>query len=384
MVFCNTLLVFMLSVQFGTYDLMINNTLQSFSGHLQVQAPGYKDDLKMSQSVPDIQVLAETLRDDLSFQNVAARGAAFALASSEERSYGIQVYGVEPIFEPGVSNIPGLIKEGRFLGDINVTEIVIGKVLARNLRVSLGDELTLLGTGRNGSFAAAIVTIVGIFNSGISDVDRSIAEIPLGLFQDTFTMDGAGHQIIITTPNLSYVPAAKQRAKKLLPFGSTLVVHDWETLQPGLKQAIRADLTSAWFMYGLLVILVAFSVMNTQLMSVLERTKEFGIIMSLGLTPGRLGRLVILETALMGIVGLVLGTLLGTLVTSWFTLSGFAYAGMDELAANFNLPARIYPEVTFETLLAGPAVVFLGTLASALYPAFRLHWLQPVEAMRAA
>jgi ABC-type lipoprotein release transport system permease subunit len=384
MVFSNTLLVFMLSVQFGTYDLMINNTLQSFSGHLQVQAPGYKDDLKMRQSVPDIQVLAETLRDDLSFQNVAARGAAFALASSEERSYGIQVYGVEPIFEPGVSNIPGLIKEGRFLGDINVTEIVIGKVLARNLRVSLDDELTLLGTDRNGSFAAAIVTIVGIFDSGISDIDRSIAEIPLGLFQDTFTMDGAGHQIIITTPNLSYVPTAKQRAKELLPFDSTLVVHDWEALQPGLKQAIRADLTGAWFMYGLLVILVAFSVMNTQLMSVLERTKEFGIVMSLGLTPGRLGRLVILETALMGIVGLVLGTLLGTLVTSWFTLSGFAYAGMDELAANFNLPARIYPEVTFETLFVGPVLVFVGTLASALYPAFRLHWLQPVEAMRAA
>jgi len=384
MVFSNTLLVFMLSLQFGTYDLMINNTLQSFSGHLQVQASGYKDDLKIRQSVPDIQVLAKTLREDLSFENVAARGTAFALASSEERSYGIQIYGVEPIFEPGVSNIPGLIKEGRFLGDINVTEIVIGKVLARNLRVSLDDELTLLGTDRNGSFAAAIVTIVGIFDSGIADIDRSIAEIPLGLFQDTFTMDDAGHQIIITTPNLSYVPTAKQRAKELLPFGSTLVVHDWETLQPGLKQAIRADLTGAWFMYGLLVILVAFSVMNTQLMSVLERTKEFGIVMSLGLTPGRLGRLVILETALMGIVGLVLGILLGTLVTSWFTLSGFTYTGMDELAANFNLPARIYPEVTFETLLAGPVVVFVGTLVSALYPAFRLHCLQPVEALRAA
>ena len=384
MVFSNTLLVFMLSLQFGTYDLMINNTLQSFSGHLQVQAPGYKDDLKIRQSVPDIQVLAKTLREDLSFENVAARGTAFALASSEERSYGIQIYGVEPIFEPGVSNIPGLIKEGRFLGDINVTEIVIGKVLARNLRVSLDDELTLLGTDRNGSFAAAIVTIVGIFDSGIADIDRSIAEIPLGLFQDTFTMDDAGHQIIITTPNLSYVPTAKQRAKELLPFGSTLVVHDWETLQPGLKQAIRADLTGAWFMYGLLVILVAFSVMNTQLMSVLERTKEFGIVMSLGLTPGQLGRLVILETALMGIVGLVLGILLGTLVTSWFTLSGFTYTGMDELAANFNLPARIYPEVTFETLLAGPVVVFVGTLVSTLYPAFRLHCLQPVEALRAA
>jgi len=282
-----------------------------------------------------------------------------------------------------VSNIPGLVQEGRFLDGIDATEIVVGRVLARNLRVRIGDELTLLGTGRDGSFAAAIVSIVGIFDSSIPDLDRSIAEIPLGLFQDMFAMDDAGHQLVMTTPDLSDVPAAKQEAEKLLPFGSGLVVHDWEALQPGLKQAIQADLTSAWFMYGLLVILVAFSVMNTQLMSVLERTREFGIVMSLGLTPGRLGRLVMLETALMGIVGLVLGALLGALLTSWFTVNGFAYPGMDELAAVFNLPALMYPKVTPGTLIAGPAAVFAGTLASALYPALRLYWLQPVEAMRA-
>lgn len=384
MVFSNSLLVFMMSIQFGMYDLMINNTLQSFSGHLQVQAPGYKDDLKMRQSVPDVRVLAATFREDSGFENVAARGGAFALASSEERSYGVQIYGVEPAFEPGVSNIPGLVKEGRFLGDLNATEVVIGKVLARNLRVGIGDELTLLGSGRDGSFAAAIVSIVGIFDSRIPEMDRGIAEIPLGLFQDTFAMDGAGHQLVITTAELSGVPAAIQAAHQLLPVESDLVVHDWEALQPGLKQAIQADLASAWFMYGLLVILVAFSVMNTQLMSVLERTKEFGIVMSLGLTPGRLGRLVMLETALMGFMGLLLGALVGAIVTTWFTFNGFAYPGMDELAANFNLPARIYPGVTFGTLIAGPAVVFAGTLAAALYPALRLHWLQPVEAMRAA
>ena len=179
MVFSNTLLIFMMSLQFGTYELMIDNSLQAFSGHLQVQAPGYKDDMKMRQSVPDIQTLAAEYREDAAFQNVAARGGAFALASSDDRSYGIQIFGVEPDFEPGVSNIPGLVEQGRFLSDTDATEIVIGAVLARNLRVSIGDELTLLGTGRDGSFAATIVSVVGIFSSGVVDLDRSIAEIPL-------------------------------------------------------------------------------------------------------------------------------------------------------------------------------------------------------------
>ena len=137
-------------------------------------------------------------------------------------------------------------------------------------------------------------------------------------------------------------------------------------------------------MYILLVILVAFSVMNTQLMSVLERTKEFGIVMALGLTPGRLGRLVMLETTLMGIMGLIIGASLGALVTLWLNATGFSYPGMEEMAVSYNLPPRMYPEISLLTLFAGPTIVFVGTLASALYPALRLHWLQPVEAMRAA
>lgn len=383
MMFSNVLLVFMISLQFGMYDLMIDNTLQSFTGHMQVQAPGYKDDQKMRQSVADIVPLAQSLRAELGSDKVAARGSAFALVSSEERSYGIAVIGVEPAYEPNVSTIPGLLAKGRYLGDETAAEIVIGASLARNLRVGLGDELTLLGSGRDGSFAAAVVDVVGIFDSGLAEFDRSIAEIPLTFFQDVFYMQGAGHQVVINSPIIDDVPALQSRVSMLLPAGRDLVLHDWDALQPGLRQAIRADMSSAFFMYGILVILVAFSVLNTQLMSVLERTHEFGIVMALGLTPGRLGRLVLLETAIMGALGLLIGALLGALFTFYFSVNGFSYPGMEEMAAKFNLPARFFPQLSALTLLSGPLVVFLFTILSALYPALRLHRLHPVEAMRA-
>lgn len=384
MVFSNVLLVFMISLQFGMYGLMISNTLQAFTGHMQIQAPGYKDDMKMRQVVPDAVALAASMRQELKLQTVAARGAAFALASSDDRSYGIQIIGVEPQFEPGVSSIPGLTSEGRYLNDSNAAEIVIGAVLARNLRVAPGDELTILGSGRDGSFAAGVVTVVGIYESGVPDLDRGIAEIPLGYFQDTFYMDDAAHQVVINTGDLALVDTVRQQVMQALPANEDLVVHDWDALQPGLKQAIQADISSAFFMYAVLVVLVAFSVLNTQLMSVLERTREFGIVMSLGLTPGRLGRLVMLETALMGLLGLVLGAVIGGLLTYYFTVNGFSYPGMQEMAVNFNLPSRFHPQVSLLTLFAGPSVVFLFSLIAAVYPALRLHWLHPVEAMRAA
>jgi ABC-type lipoprotein release transport system permease subunit len=304
------------------------------------------------------------------------------LASSEERTYGLQVFGVETQFESFVSTIPGLVREGRYLKDSLASEIVVGKVLAKNLRVALGDEVTLLGSGRDGSFAAAIATVVGIFDSGVPDIDRSIAEVPIGFFQDVFYMEGAGHQVVIAAPDLTSVDLLKPRVEALVPAG--LVVHDWDALQPGLKQAIQADLGSAFFMYAVLVVLVAFSVLNTQLMSVLERTHEFGITMALGIAPGRLGRIVFLETAFMGLVGVALGALLGGIVTEWFGYTGFSYPGMEDMAVNFNLPSRFYPEATLLSLFLGPAIVFVGGMLAAIYPALRLHWLQPVEAMRAA
>lgn len=384
MVFSNMLLVFMMSLQLGTYGLMIDNTLQMFTGHLQVQAPGFKDEQKMRLVVEDVVGTADELRLELQSDTIAARATTFALASSETRSIGIAIYGVEPGFEPRVSNIPGLLQEGRYLSDNNATDIVIGETLAKNLKVSLGAELTLLGSGRDGSFAAAVVNVVGIFKSGVKDIDRNIAEIPLGLFDDVFFMEGAGHEVVIVTSALDQVPALQTEVQSLLADKPGVVVHDWDVLQPGLKQAIQADLSSAFFMYALLVILVAFSVLNTQLMSVLERTREFGITMSLGLKPGRLGRLVILETAIMGLLGLVIGALLGLLVVMWLSVIGFAYPGMDEMAAQFNLPSRMYPQPSVLTVLAGPLVVFVFSLLSALYPALRLHWLHPVAAMRAA
>lgn len=384
MVFSNVLLIFMISLQFAMYRLMIDNSLQAFTGHMQIQAPGYIDDKKMRQTVPAIVPLASTLREQLQTDTIAARATAFVLASSEDRSYGVAVFGVEPQFEAQVSSIPGLIGQGRFLHSGDAPEVVVGSVLARNLRVGPGDELTLLGSGKDGSFAAAVVEIVGIFESGIADIDRNIAEIPLRLFQDIFYMEGSGHEVVVNAPGLGDVQELQRRVESLLGSGENLVVHDWDALQPGLKQAIQADMSSAFFMYAVLIILVAFSVLNTQLMSVLERTREFGIVMALGLTPGRLGRLVILETAIMGIMGIVFGAIAGGILTSWFSVHGLSIPGMEEMAAAFNLPPRMYPRVTGYTLFLGPIVVFLFTLLAALYPALRLHRLHPVAAMRTA
>ncbi|MEH6548941.1 MAG: FtsX-like permease family protein [Pseudomonadales bacterium] len=382
MIFCNALLVFMIAFQFGTYGLMIDSSLSVLTGHIQIQQKDYQAESRMRYSIPAGVDLAARLREQSGIQHIAARTTAFALASSEERSFGIQVYGVDPEREPDVSTIPGLIKTGRYLLDQDAAEIVIGSVLARNLKLTVGDELTLLGSGRDGSFAAGIVTVVGILESGLSELDRSIAQIPLAYFQSVFSMGDHVHSIVVHLDALGAVAPVKQRLVGLVQ-QPELVVLDWDELQPGLRQAIQADMFSAFVMYAVLIVLVAFSVLNTQLMSVLERTREFGVMMALGFSPGGLARLVFLETAVMSLLGLTIGCLLGASIAYYFQVFGLHIPALKEAMDQYNLPAEIYPQVNLISVFVGPGVVFLGSMLAAVYPALRLHTLEPVAAMRA-
>ncbi len=384
MVFSNVILVFMISMQLSFYRLMIENTLRASTGHLQVQARGYLEDQRIRQTVPDVVSLADRLRRELGLESVAPRASAFALLASADRSFGVQVLGVDPASEPRVSSLPGLVHQGRYLKGPDAGEVVLGRTLAENLKAGVGDELTLLGSGRDGSFAAALLRVVGILDTGNAEMDRSLAEIPLRFFQQTFSMGQAGHSVVVMAPSLLQVGALKARIGQLLPAGAGLVVLDWEQLVPGLKQAIQADLSSGFFMYAVLIVLVAFSVLNTQLMSVLERTKEFGIVLALGVSPGRLGRLVLIETALMGVLGLALGVALGGALVFWFSLHGLSFPGLAEMAGQFNLPDRIYLSLNPVGLFLGPSLVLAATLLAGLYPMARLHRLEPVAAMRAA
>jgi len=383
MIFSNLLLVFMISLQFGSYRMMIDNTLKPYTGHLQIQHKAYNDDPKIRNSFAGIVPLAASLRRQLNTRKIAARGVAFAMTSSKTRSWGLQLIGVEPEFEPLVSNLPGLLKQGCYFSASDAAEIIIGTVLARNLGVTIGDELTLLGGGRDGSFAAGIVKVTGIFESGNNTIDRNMAQLPLAYFQSLFTMQTHGHNIAIVAQDLTRVSALQQRVNKLIANRPELVVLDWNHLQPGLKQAIQADLTSAWFMYGVLIILVAFSVLNTQLMSVLERTREFGIMLALGIKPARLGSLILTETFIMSFLGLALGTALGAAIAFYLSVAGFSYPGMEEMAGKFNIPERIYPSLSLLSIFIGPGIVFICSLLAAIYPAGRLFFLHPVSAMRA-
>ena len=384
--FATVLLVFMLSFQFGSYETMINTSVKISTGHLQVQAEKYHEKKSIRFVISDPQAIAEIVDHIPEVAAYSFRAQAFSLISSKDRTYGVMVTGIEPQKEASVSRIKKLVHKGNFLSADDVNQALLGKLLAKNLRVTIGDELTLLGQGRDGSIGATVVRVKGIFSSGIDEFDRSAMQIPLATFQDTFSMGSAVHEVVIIAKSLSDVPRIKTQLKaalSALPKGKSLTTLDWQELMPGLRQAIEMDLVSGLIFYGLLIIVVAFSILNTFLMAIFERTKEFGVMMAMGTTPGRLTKILLIESMAMTLIGIISGIAIGIGVTFYFQIHGIDFSGGSELLSQFGITGRMYPKLSMLSVSIGPFMVLFFTFFAALYPALKIRRLRPVEAMTA-
>jgi ABC-type lipoprotein release transport system permease subunit len=384
--FASLLLVFMLSFQFGSYETMINTSVKIHTGHLQIQAQGYqaKKDIRLVVEAPGD--MAAILENIPRVESYTFRGQAFSLVSSQERTYGVVVTGIDPAREAGVSRLKSLVRKGGYLNGNDSHQALVGAILARNLRVAIGDELTLLGQGRDGSIAATVVKIKGVYRSGINDFDRSSVHIPLKTFQEVYSMQGAIHEVVAIADSLADVAgikAALKSAVSAVKSKKPLTVLDWNELMPGLRQSIEMDLVSGLIFYLLLVLVVAFSILNTFLMAIFERTREFGVLMAIGTTPGRLTKVLLIESMTMTAIGIVAGIIVGSLITLYFQTHGIDFSGASEMLSQFGITGRMYPKLSLLSATCGPLAVWMITFLAALYPALRVRRMQPVDAMRA-
>ena len=380
--FATALLVFMLSFQFGAYEDMIDSSVRLSTGHLQVQASGYLDRPEMRKVVPKPQLLLDMLGNQPEVQAVAVRSETFGLAAGDQRSRGMLVVGVDPEMERDLSSLPGQMIAGRYLQAADREKGIIGVLAAKRLQIGVGDECTILGQGRDGSVAATVVRIVGIFKSGIDEFDRSTLQLPLADFDEVFSMEGSVHRVIMLVHQLSAAGQAARAIRAELQ-DDDLVVLTWDELSPGLKQSIELDLIGGVIMYLILVLVVAFSILNTFFMAIFERTREFGVLMSIGTTPLRLVKLMLQESMAMTLLGLAIGIGIGIGVTLVFSQVGIGFGDGGELLAQYGIAERLYPRLTLISTLTGPLIIAVITFFTALIPALKIPRMRPVDAMRA-
>ncbi len=385
-VFATMLLVFMLSFQFGSYDTMINTAVKIHTGHVQVQAEGYRDKMDIRLVVPNPGAVDDVIKDIPGIEAYTSRANAFSLVSSSDRTYGVLLTGIDPEREAKVSTLKKLVQRGEYLAQEDTDMALVGELLARNLKVDIGDELVALGQGRDGSVAASVLKVKGIFSSGEDKFDRNSVQMPLGYFQDVFSMRGAVHEMVVLGRSLEDVKKIKKElgaGVRSIDNDGNLVVLDWMELMPGIVQSIKLDLVSGLIMYVILIVVVAFSILNTFLMAIFERTREFGVLMAIGMTPGRLMKSLFLESATITLIGIILGIISGGMITWYYQVHGILISGASELLSQYGLPERMYPQLSVLSVSIGAGIVLIITILTAIYPVLKVRRLRPVEAMTA-
>jgi len=383
--FACILLVFMLSLQFGTYETMINSAVKTRTGHLQILIDGYDTDRKMRKVISHPDPIRKILNETPGISGYTFRANGFALLSSDHRTYGGIVTGIDPDQELLVSSGGSTIRKGDYLTSSDTNMAIIGSLLARNLKVDIGDELVMLGSAKDGSVAATVLIIKGIFSSGMDEYDRSAIQIPLSYFKEVFAMGEAVHQGVIICDTLGSVKFVQREISQKLPApkgNKKLVCRSWDELIPGLMQSIQMDLGGGIIFYAILIIVVAFSIMNTFVIAVFERTHELGTLIAIGAKPGRLTKMLLYESAFLTACGIAAGILAGSILTIYAQYSGIPLGDAEGMLRQYGIPGLIRPKLSLISALAGPCIVFIITLISALYPAVMVHKLNPVEAMR--
>ncbi|MDT8442310.1 MAG: FtsX-like permease family protein [Desulfuromonadales bacterium] len=373
------------NLSFGVYNSMIDSGVRSGSGHIAIYRAGYLDsrDENLDFAVAD---LATEIAALPGVSRVMPRLYLPALAQSSRESRGVLLIGVDPQRELGINPFLAQLPDEEMVRAADSRDAVIGARLLDELRIAPGQKFVVTAQHRDGSLHSELLRVHGVIRTGMKDIDGSL--IMIGR-QRAGLLAGSPDR----AHELAIVLESAADSQRLLPVIAGLIAPEdeieavsWEQAMPNLANAIKLDYASQKLIFVLILLIVTIGVVNTLLMSVMERMREFGTILALGCPPARLRRLIFLEAFTLGLFAAVCGTILGSLL-SWYLVE----VGLD---LKLFLDETIeFGGVIFEPVLRAQwdpwwmlriALYVVGlTVFAALYPAIKAGRVTPVEGMRA-
>jgi len=393
MVLGGMLLMFSLSVGDGTHEQWIESGVRMGSGHVTIEAPEYRRTRRIEDRLPAAtRAAAEAaLAEPGIARRVVASSARLlvgGLASSPSGARPAQIVAVDPVAEAAFGVLDDQPVEGRYLEPGDRLAAFVGQGLMESLDLRLGSRLVLTAQDANKDIAAQLVRVVGVFRSGVPEVDQSLIHVPLEMAGEWLATGADVVNVGVLVDRSDDVPGLVRDLRRALDgpvTAGTATVLDWREAMPELDAAVTIDDLGNYIVYGILFTIIALGIVNTMLMAVLYRHREFGVLQALGLTPAQSGLVALVEGLVLTIVSGVIGIALGIGITWYFWGDGLDFSALYSGEMTFSgvlLDPVIVP--LFRTARLVQVLLFvlvMGTLAS-LYPAFRAASIDVTEAMK--
>jgi ABC-type lipoprotein release transport system permease subunit len=364
----------------GMNRQMVENTTRYFAGDVQVHLKGYHGDPSLDLAIADVAPLLEAVRGDPAVAAASPRLEGKVLASRGDKSRGVSLVGIDPASEPRVTDLFKAVTAGASLAGAS-GGVLIGDKLAESLGAKPGQDVVLVGQAYDGSVASSRLPVRGVFRTQIDELDGYLAVVPIAVMRDFLAAPGGATAIALRLHDRGMLPAAQASLSSRV--GAPYEVVGWPTLLPMVAVSVRYHEVVSYVVLTIFFITVAAGVANPVLMAVLERTREFGVMLALGTSQARLLRLVLYEAMLLGVFGLLFGNGVGLAVTALFGKFGINLSAFG--AAQRTMPGLsdiVYPVLRPERSLMISGLVFMIAALMALYPALKAARLDPVAAIR--
>jgi ABC-type lipoprotein release transport system permease subunit len=373
--------VFARSFQIGVYDKMVSNMVGMYTGYLQIQQEGFWQEQSIDNSfVPD-QSVRDLLDNHNNIDEYNTRLESFALTASENLTKGAIVMGVNFEKEDLLMDLSPKIRAGEFPNE-NSSSLLISEGLADYYELNIGDSLILLGQGFHGASANGIFPIQGVVKLPMPNLNDRLVFMPILAAQELFAAPERITSMVLQIDEPSKLNKIKTDLGGKLN-RDTYDLLDWKQLLPELVQTIQADSAGGIIILGILYMIVTFGILGTLLMMTAERMYEFGILVSIGMRKGKLILTVVLESLMMGVLGVIFGVIGITPVRYYFYLNPIrlqAKAADSIEAFGFEpvIPASLDPQIAINHA----AIVLLIVLLCTVYPIAVILKLKPIKAMR--
>lgn len=372
-------IIFITGFADGMYKTMIDNAIENQYSHIQVHHPKYKEDQELKYTIPYFENLTGMLDTMSTVQAYSSRVINQGMISSPKSAQGIQIIGINKQQENNVSKIKSKIVEGTLFETKKKTPIVISKALAELLSVKLKSKVVVTMQNRDGNITQAAFKIVGLYQTNNSIFDETFAFARAYDLIRECELDTAYHELAIYLNNPDDVNAATVQLRQYNP---NALVEDWRSIAPELELIESASEINLFIVSIIIMVALLFSIINTMLMAVLERYKELGVLMAIGLNRMKVFNMITLETIMLSLVGGPLGLLIGFLTIEYFQRDGIDFSRFSEGLREFGVNAIIRPVVQSEEYFLLAGIVILTAIIGAIYPAIKAVRLKPVEAIR--
>jgi len=371
--------LFSSALMVGMTENMVETAISRDISHIQIHKQDYNQDKDVRNYIPRGMEVLEKVRQTPQVQAAAGRTLILGMAASPSSSYGIQITGLNPEDSRHVTDIHDNIVEGSYFDSQRRNPIVMGRKLAERLNLKLHAKVVLSFQDLQGNIAYMACRVVGIFKTNSSPFDEMNAYV---LQEDLFRIletDPLIHEIALRATRVDEIDQLKTALQRQLP---DLQIETWIELAPELAYLSQNTSLYMYIFVGIILFALLFGITNTMLMSVVDRIRELGVLIAIGMKRGRIFVMILLETILLSFTGGLFGTIIGVLTIVYFGRVGIDLTFVSSGLESFGMAAVLYPFLPAVMYIVLTIMILIAANIAALIPAWKATHLVPSEAIR--